>query len=731
MQTVNAKNANEHTPPVDLPIALKASSAEVLIPLKQLVASPYNQRKTKRDPATIEALADNILAVNLLQNLVVHPMNVSPKKARTYGVSAGETRRLALLHNVERGHITLDFPVRCVVISEAEAILASASENDLRVPPHPADQFVAYKALADQGRSPDFIAAVFKVSSKTVAGHLKLANVSPKLFDLFANDEMDLEQIKALAITDDHQAQEAAWFGAQHDWHRSPRELRARLKGDKLAFSDRIVRFVTVEAYEAAGGVVERDLFSEHDEGLIVNRDLLMRLFDEKVASHVEAIKAEGWAWVAARPKFDYDDRNQFTELHAEPAPFTADEQVRYDELQKRYAEICDRLDAHECSEEGDEARLTDEEWSMLDHEYNKVDAEITEMEEREGVFTSEQKKISGAIVYVGHNGELDVLRGLVRREDREQARAVMRGSGITIPRSLTTKVKGVHSEKLLLRLTAHRTAAVQSALAMNPHVALAALVHKLAARLILGDHFPSSAVQITAAACKYKLKNAAPELETADTCVGLHEYVQSWRVQFPENRSELFGWLLEQSDERLLKLLTLCTALSVDGVASDEQPHAINAIAGALNLDLAAHWQPTRENYLDHVSKNRIVAIVASVVSPEEGKRLAAMKKADAAAAAQKLLEGRNWLPEFMAATGDDETVEADESASVTTAAQAVADDGADQSCPKAVDFEQAAHDERPVSSAIAASPDAGAPARNDELGHRAPAMVSVAHAA
>lgn len=340
MQTVNAhdtnQTANENTTTAELPNALKAGSAEVLIPLKRLVASPYNQRKTKRDPASIEAIADNILAVNLLQNLVVHPMKVSAKRAQTYGVDAGETRRQALLLNVERGHISEDFPVRCIVITEAEAILASASENDLRVPPHPADQFIAYKALADEGRSPEFIAAVFKVTPKTVAGYLKLANVSPKLFDLFATDEMDLDQIKALAMTDDHERQEAAWFGAKHSWSQQPHELRAVLKGDKLTLGDRMVKFVTVEAYEAAGGIVERDLFAERDDGFIVNRDVLNRLFDAKVASEVEAIKAQGWAWVEARPKFDYSDRNQFTQLDAEPVPLTADEQARYDELEKR-----------------------------------------------------------------------------------------------------------------------------------------------------------------------------------------------------------------------------------------------------------------------------------------------------------------------------------------------------------------------------------------------------------
>ncbi|WP_338139878.1 hypothetical protein [Burkholderia glumae] len=60
-----------------------------LIPLKRIVASPFNMRR--KQPIGIEALADNIWHTGgLLQNLVVHPMKVGAKRAQTYGVAAGE-----------------------------------------------------------------------------------------------------------------------------------------------------------------------------------------------------------------------------------------------------------------------------------------------------------------------------------------------------------------------------------------------------------------------------------------------------------------------------------------------------------------------------------------------------------------------------------------------------------------------------------------------------------------
>jgi ParB family chromosome partitioning protein len=179
------------------------------------------------------------------------------------------------------------------------------------------------------------------------------------------------------------------------------------------------------------------------------------------------------------------------------------------------------------------------------------------------------------------------------------------------------------------------------------------------------------------------------------------------------------------------MQVLAVCTSLSIDGVAGNEQSHAINALAGALNMNLSAYWQPTRESYLDHVSKDRIVAIIGDVVSPDEGKRLAKMKKGEAATAAETLLKGKNWLPEFMAAAevneaffGDgeddeDEDVEASGSdGDADTADEAEAALAADEQAvhanadcapwpfPKAADFVAEASTTAPVAVSVARSP-------------------------
>jgi ParB family transcriptional regulator, chromosome partitioning protein len=90
-------------------------------------------------------------------------------------------------------------------------------------------------------------------------------------------------------------------------------------------------------------------------------------------------------------------------------------------------------------------------------------------------------------------------------------------------------------------------------------------------------------------------------------------------------------------------------TGTLLDGIAREEKPHAINALAGALNLDMTRCWTPTRATYCNHVSKARIAEVVSAAVSPKVAADLGKMKKADAAAAAELRLAKVAWVPEIL----------------------------------------------------------------------------------
>ena len=76
---------------------------------------------------------------------------------------------------------------------------------------HPADQFDAFKKLADEGKGEEEIAARFGVTPQVVRQRLKLAVVSPKLLALYRKAEITLDCLMAFTVSDDHKQQEKVW----------------------------------------------------------------------------------------------------------------------------------------------------------------------------------------------------------------------------------------------------------------------------------------------------------------------------------------------------------------------------------------------------------------------------------------------------------------------------------------------------------------------------------------
>lgn len=71
----------------------------------------------------------------------------------------------------------------------------------------------------------------------------------------------------AFTVTTDHARQEQVWEALQQSYNNEPYLIRRQLTESAVRASDRRARFVSVEAYEAAGGVVLRDLFEDDGGG--------------------------------------------------------------------------------------------------------------------------------------------------------------------------------------------------------------------------------------------------------------------------------------------------------------------------------------------------------------------------------------------------------------------------------------------------------------------------------
>ena len=215
----------------------------------------------------------------------------------------------------------------------ADAAEISLAENSVREPMHPADEFDAFRSLVDGGMSEADVAARFGVPEAVVSRRLKLARVSPNIMAAYRSDDLSLAQVMAFAVSDDHAAQERV-FANLSEWNSDPDTIRSVLTEGEIAATDRRVQFVTLAAYEQAGGAIRRDLFTDGDDGVfILDPILLDRLVTDKLETEASAVRAEGWKWVAVRASFEYADWSEYGRRYEDSGPMAPEQEAEFNLL--------------------------------------------------------------------------------------------------------------------------------------------------------------------------------------------------------------------------------------------------------------------------------------------------------------------------------------------------------------------------------------------------------------
>ena len=262
-------------------VSVAANGETVLIPLNKLKKSPRNARKTPHSEAEIEAYAASIAAKGILQNLVVEPeLDAEKKPTGFYLVTIGEGRRLAQLLRVKRKQIKKTEGIRCVIDTANDPFEISLDENVTRTAMHPADQFEAFRELAEhRGWGAEEIAARFGVTAHVVKQRLRLGAVSPRLMQVYRDGGLTLDQLRAFAITEDHARQEQVYETLSYN--RDPSFIRRDIMKTHIPATDRRAIFIGAEVYTEAGGNIVRDLFTEDRGGFYEDAALLERLVIE------------------------------------------------------------------------------------------------------------------------------------------------------------------------------------------------------------------------------------------------------------------------------------------------------------------------------------------------------------------------------------------------------------------------------------------------------------------
>lgn len=628
------------------------------IPFNRLVLSQSNVRRVKAG-VSIEELAEDIARRGLLQGLNVRAVvDADGVETGMYEIPAGGRRYRALELLVKRKRLAKTAPVPCIVREGGIAEEDSLAENVQRAPLHPLDQFRAFVALRQKGQSEEEIAAAFFVSVAVVKQRLKLASVSPKLLDTYAEDGLTLDQLMAFTVSGDHERQEQVLERLAQTYDKQPYAIRRMLTEGAVRASDKRARFVGIEAYETAGGTVLRDLFQGDDGGWLQDVTLVDRMVAEKLAADAEAIRSEGWKWIEVAPDFAYGHTYGLRQLRGEPTPLTEEEeavrataQTEYDRLSEAHADV-DELPAE------------------VDARLGELEAMLEAFETRPLAFDPAEVARAGAFVSIAQDGKLRVERGYVRSEDEvlvEEGNDTSETANATgapsAPRQEAVapdapaepeEEDGLTpiSDRLLTELTTHRTLGLRHALGEQPDVAFLAAVHALTLKTFYA-YGSDSCLELDLKSVSFNAQ--APGLNDSVLAEAIRVRHETWAKALPKESVDLWDTLSGWDRDSRTALFAHVVSLSVNAVheAWNRRPRALahaDRLAQAVALDMsAAGWKPTVDTFLGRVTKARILQAVTEAKGARAAERIAHLKKGDMARAAESLLADSGWLPEAL----------------------------------------------------------------------------------
>ncbi len=375
------------------------------IPLGRLTLSAANVRTARADPEDDKELQASILSLGVLESLLVVPNGND-----TFEVVAGGRRLAALQRLAETGKIAADCVAPCRVLGGgADPAEVSLHENEKRAPMHPADQYEAYARLRAKGMTAAEIASRAGVSERQVTKMMRLGTVAPELLATFRNGEMNLQTLMAFTVTDDRQAQLDVWAKARSGGATWPEHIRDQLTEGAVIGSSGLATFVGLEAYEKAGGRVQRDLFSQFDDEAVylLDRGLLVKLAEAELKKTADRL-AKRWKWVEIQIEADWERIHTLHQLRGEPGTPTAAERKRLDQLADQMQDIADNPPMGP-AEQGDAYARSQE----LNAKHEKLEARIAARTK----YRPEDMRIAGCIVTL-KGARADVITGLVLPED-------------------------------------------------------------------------------------------------------------------------------------------------------------------------------------------------------------------------------------------------------------------------------------------------------------------------
>ncbi|WP_312218045.1 ParB/RepB/Spo0J family partition protein [Sphingobium yanoikuyae] len=626
------------------------------VKVKNLSLSKDNVRKSNRD-LDIESFAATIAAHGLLQNLVVTPL----KKNGHFTVKAGGRRLRALQHLIATGVLPADHEVPALVLADdADSTEASLAENFGRLPMNPADEATAFNHFIDKGASAEDVAKRFGVTTRFVEQRVRLAELAPCIFQALAAGEISLGVAQAYAVTGDTDRQarvfeqmKSAYYGNQPD------NIRRAILNGTVKANDAKARFVGRDAYLAAGGRIEGDLFATEGDENWIDVELLEDMAAQKLeAAAAELAESQGLAFVTpvAATHVPYDTERQLHEYHATARPLSEAEQERVDALAVENDTLVDQLETElvDGTDAADAANARLEE----------IERELDELDAARKVVDPEVRAQLGTFVYIGGDGTVRVHTRMFSEKPVVDPNAPVVISPIGGADDVGEQ--GVKlSATLVDELATQRRQILVAHLASDPALALDLTIFLMAQDVVFANNYVRSHSTLKASPSQFPIFASRDEGSLASQTIADQRQALDTSWAGHDTMSARFDAFRALDDEARGNWVAFVIAQTLEPTLNAGDGGRLNGfhdhLGRILDIQVEQWWRPTAANFFGRVKKDVMLDALEDIGGPILRGRYKDAKKGDLASTCASLCNGQGiveaeirekataWLPDAM----------------------------------------------------------------------------------
>lgn len=371
-----------------------AADYEMYVPLDELShdfeAPEDSGIKATRVAGRFDGIEPLVESIRALGQIV--PMVYQTLGSKKY-VIAGN-RRLYALRQILGEESNVNVLAMNADSLDGEPAEVALADNIIRSPLHMVDKFEAFAGLVHAGHEPEAIASRFSIRVREVEQALAVARLAPEVREAWRANNLSEAAAQAFTLEPDLKRQAQVFkklAKASVGANLGAYQVRRELVGDDHGVG-RFLAFVGVDAYEAVGGQVLRDLFA--DKHAVTNPARLKKMADEKLAAECHfLVEAKGWAFAVV----DEGKHYGWKRVHLDPA-YVRGDKARLAELRKQLSVFDQDLNLSD-DDERNRDRVT-------------AELEAVEREAIERAWTPKDRAKVGCVVSIDAVGGLEVEVG-------------------------------------------------------------------------------------------------------------------------------------------------------------------------------------------------------------------------------------------------------------------------------------------------------------------------------